>query len=146
MPGSRFGWVGCVFRGSSRNMLTTPDQQCCMRPAWTRLVCPAQTFEPHTGNSSEKHPHCHFSNDCDAASKLRGSTGCAGADRPCANTARTGATGLVSAGRLRVGLVIGVLLSSSPAILVGKDSSRNKLLWMCFGLLNNSIPSQKDEI
>lgn len=48
--------------------------------------------------------------------------------------------------------VVGVLLSSSPAILMGEGniqgtgSSRNKLLWMCFVLLSNPIPSQKDEI
>lgn len=45
-----------------------------------------------------------------------------------------------------VRLIIGVLLSSSPAILMGKStiqekgSSRKKLLWMCFALLDKPNP------
>lgn len=52
---------------------------------WSILHKP---LNPKTWNSLQKRPHWHFSNDCDAASQLRGSTGCASVDS--ANTVNMG--------------------------------------------------------
>lgn len=59
---------------------------------------------------------------------------------------KCGCKGLVSARRLWTRAGFGVLLASSPATPMSKSSSRDKLIWMCFALSDNPVPSEKDEI
>lgn len=51
---------------------------------------PGQFHAPPKGSSLQKHPHWHFSSDCNAAAQCRGSTSCVDVDSASANIVNTG--------------------------------------------------------